>query len=111
MTVIEYAEKLGLNLTDSQKGILNIWQESDFHNENFILYAPRSQGRQLIYNLIQRYKGYQQGRADAEAEICRKFAERLKEKAKPKHEGIANRQFYNYFCDTVDEVLAEMETE
>ena len=70
MTVIEYAEKLGIELTDSQKGMLNIWQESDNKSAMFILSMPRCEGRQMIYDLIQRYRGYEQGRADAVDELC-----------------------------------------
>lgn len=73
MTVIEYAEKLGIELTDSQKGMLNIWQESDNKSAIFILSMPRCEGRQMIYDLIQRYRGYEQGRLDAIDEFAAKI--------------------------------------
>lgn len=63
MTYIEYAEKLGINLTSAQIEILNLLEEHK--DERVIITFPRMMGRQMLYNLIERKKGYEQGGADA----------------------------------------------
>lgn len=63
MTYVEYANKLGISLNSAQIEILNLIEEYD--NENLIISFPRINGRQMLYNLIERKKGYEQGRVDA----------------------------------------------
>lgn len=71
MTLNEYAIKLGLNLNSAQIQVLDLIDEKK--DESLIISFPRLSGRQLIYNLVERKKGYdegyQQGRADAFREI------------------------------------------
>lgn len=75
MTHIEYAKKLGINLNSAQIEILNLIEKQG--NENLIISFPRISGRQMLYNLIERKKGYEQGIADERERIVNL----LKEKA------------------------------
>ena len=63
MTYIEYAEKLGINLNSAQIEVLNLIEEHT--DESLIITLPRINGKQMLYNLIERKKGYEQGKADA----------------------------------------------
>lgn len=67
MTLNEYAIKLGLSLNACQIQLLDLIEERK--DESLIISFPRLSGRQLMYNLVERKKGYdegyQQGKADA----------------------------------------------
>lgn len=73
MTYIEYAEKLGINLTSAQIEVLNLIEEHK--DERLIINFPRMMGRQMLCNLIERKKGYEQGREDAINEFLKKDKE------------------------------------
>lgn len=68
MTYVEYAKKLGISLNSAQIEILNLIEEQG--NENLIISFPRISGRQMLYNLIERKKGYEQGIADRDKELA-----------------------------------------
>jgi len=67
MTYVEFAKKLGINLTSAQIEMLNLIEEHK--GERLTITFPRMAGRQMLYNLIERKKGYEQGRADREKEV------------------------------------------
>lgn len=67
MTLVEYVEKLGLKPNSAQIQLFNLIEERK--DESLIITFPRLSGRRLIYNLVERKKGYdegyKQGREDA----------------------------------------------
>ena len=57
MDIIEFATKtLGLQLNSAQIELLH---EVDNNPNSFICF-PRNNGRQMCYNILERYKGYKQ---------------------------------------------------
>lgn len=62
MTLVEYANKLGINLNSAQIEIMNLYEKHK--DESLIISLPRLSGRQLMNNLIQRKQGYDQGRRE-----------------------------------------------
>lgn len=73
MTYVEYANKLGLNLDSAQIEILNLIEEKE--DESLIISFPRISGRQMLYNLIERKKGYEQGMKDMQDFVERRCKE------------------------------------
>ena len=62
MTLVEYANKLGLKPSSVQIEFMNLYEKHK--DESLILSLPRLSGRQLMNDLIQRKKGYDQGRRE-----------------------------------------------
>lgn len=59
MDIIEFATKtLGLQLNSAQIELLHIAEVTN--NSNSFICLPRNNGRQMCYNILERYKGYKQ---------------------------------------------------
>ena len=59
MDIIEFATKtLGLQLNSTQIELLHIAEAAN--NSNSFICFPRNNGRQMCYNILERYKGYKQ---------------------------------------------------
>lgn len=63
MTLVEYAKRLGFNLNSSQIQMLNMVDKG--YEEKAMITFPRITGRQMLISLIERKKGYDEGRSDA----------------------------------------------
>lgn len=63
MTSIEFAEKIGMPLTDNQRIVLELYDRNKIKDFSEIM--PRSNGRMALYNLITKKKAYEKGQESA----------------------------------------------
>lgn len=114
MTLNEYAIKLGLSLNACQIQLLDLIEERK--DETLIISFPRLNGRQLMYSLVERKKGYDEGYEQGKLDGAREFAKLLKKKFNEfiDYDDNGEQTFESnpdLIWSAIDEVLAKMQKE
>lgn len=75
MTVIDYAEKIGVYkyLSNSQIDVLNEWQKAKDRGEEMLITCCARGARTLLITITERYLGYMEGFADGRADAIDEF--------------------------------------
>lgn len=67
MTIIEYAQRQYIYpyFTKEQIQVLQMYQDAKDNKLEFVCCLPMQSGKTVVINMINRYEGYMQGRAEA----------------------------------------------